>query len=301
MKNKLRISIGISAYNEDKNIKNVLNDILSQKQKDWKLSEILVYCDGCEDNTAKISRDLKSRFSKTREFNKRKGKVFRINQILEVFKGDILVIFDADIRLKDKKVINNLISEFKKYPDTMLVGGNSQAYSPKSFFERAIYTSYQVYYKSRETIKNGQNVFACTGACLALKKGFAKKISIPKEILVDDTFIYFSCLSMGYKFRYARRAIVRYKLASNLSDYLRQMLRSHPESINLSHEKYFGDLIKQEYKRPLGFYFKSIFKVFLSNPLGTIYIIILKILAQPLFKIFSKNYKLNWWTAVTTK
>lgn len=297
----LRVSIGISAWNEEGNIRNVLKDILSQKQSNWELSEILVHCDGCDDKTANEARGLNSEFIKVFEHRERKGVVFRANQILNSFTADILVLFDADIRLKDRNVINNLLKEFLKDPHVMLVGGNSQSYPPNSFFQKAIYTSYEVYYKSREKIKNGHNVFGCTGACLALRKGLAKKIQIPLDVVTEDTFIYFSCLAMGYKFRYAKQAVVFYRLASNLKDFLRQIFRSHPESVSLIYKKYFADLIEKEYRRPLGFYIKSIIEVFIKNPLGTAYMILLKIFCKPLFYFFSKRYKLEWFTAVSTK
>lgn len=301
LRNLFTVSIGISALNEEGNIKNVLKDILSQKQDNWRLSEILVHCDGCEDNTAAISSSLKNKYIKVIEHQKRKGKVFRVNQIIKSFTGDILIFFDADVRLKDRNVINNLIAEFIKNPDIMLAGGNSQTYPPNSFFQKAIYTSYEVYYKSRETIKGGHNVFGCTGACLALRKELAGKVIIPPDVISEDTFFYFSCLSLGYKFKHAKKAVVYFKLAENLQDFLKQVFRSHPESVSLIYKKYFGDLIDKEYKRPLGFYLKSVLRVFLKNPVGTAYMILLKIFCKPFYYIFSKKYKLEWFTAVSTK
>jgi cellulose synthase/poly-beta-1,6-N-acetylglucosamine synthase-like glycosyltransferase len=198
-------------------------------------------------------------------------------------------------------VINNLISEFIEHPDTMLVSGNSTVFPPKTFFQKAIYSSYLVYYKSRNRLKNGQNAFSCTGACLALKKEFARKIDIPKQILSEDTYIYLFALKKGYKYRYAKNSVVYFKMAANLKDFLRQMLRSHTESVHLVFRNYFGELVDQEFKRPLGFYLKSVLEVFLKNPFATIYMVILKLLTQPLFLIFSRRYKLSWWSAVSSK
>jgi cellulose synthase/poly-beta-1,6-N-acetylglucosamine synthase-like glycosyltransferase len=298
---KTKVSIGISALNEEKNIETVLRDIMTQRRYGWELKEVLLYCDGCADKTSQIAKSLKNRKVKIFVCRKRKGKVHRVNQILERFKGDILVILDADIKMQGDSVIQYLVREFKKDKEVMLVGGNSRTFPPNNFFQRAIFTSFDVYFKSREKLKGGHNVFGCTGACLALRKKFAKEITIPVHFIGEDTYFYFSCIKLGYKFRHAKNAIVYYKMASSLSDFLRQIFRTHPESVEVVFNKHFGPLIKQEYKRPLKFYLRSIVEVFLENPLGTIYMITIKLACKPLFPYFSKKYKLDWFSAESTK
>ena len=297
----VKISIGISALNEENNIRNILKDILSQERARWDLEEILLYCDGCTDTTVARAESIKSRYMKVTDNKQRKGKVYRVNQMLKNFKGDILVIFDADISLKDRNVITNLIKQFEFNSKVMLVGGNSRVYTPHSFFQKAIFTSYYVYFKSRETLRGGHNAFGCTGACLALRKEFAKKVNIPINIISEDTYLYFSCLKMGYKFRHAKDAIVYYKLAGSLKNFLKQIFRTHPESVHLIFKEHFGDMVEKEYKRPIGFYIKAIIEVFSRNPLGTLYMVLLKISCKPFFPIISKKYKLNWFTANSTK
>jgi len=300
-KQLVKISIGISALNEEKNIKNIICDILSQERVGWELVEILLYCDGCTDTTAAQAESIKSRYIKVFDNKQRKGKVYRVNQMLKGFDGDVLVIFDADIRLKDKKIISNLVTQFNFDSDVMLVGGNSRVYTPSSFFQKAIFTSYYVYFKSRDTLRGGHNAFGCTGACLALRREFARKVHIPVNIISEDTFLYFSCLKMGYKFRHAKDAIVYYKLAGSLRDFLKQIFRTHPESVHLIFRQHFGDLVDKEYHRPIGFYLRAILEVFIKNPLGTLYMIIVKVACKPFFPILSKKYKLDWYTADSTK
>ena len=300
-KKHFEISVGISAFNEEGTIGTVIDSILEQKQNGWKLKEVLVYSDGSNDKTCDIAKDKSKLFVKVFDFNTRKGKTYRLNQILKKFRGDILIIFDADIGISDRYVISNMIEEFKKDKNVKLVGGNSRNYQPKSFFENAISSSYYVYFKSRDEIKGGNNVYACTGACLSLARDFAKRLVIPKDVINDDTFFYFSCITMGFKFRYAKKAIVYFRLASNIKDFLRQMFRNHPEAINAKYKKYFGDLIDKEYKRSRTFYLKKILEAFTNNPTGTLFMVLLKICMKPFYPYFSKNYKLSWFTAKSTK
>lgn len=301
IKKIFKVSVGIAALNEEKSIGEVLDSILSQNQTGWFLNEVLVYSDGSRDKTASEAGKRNKDLVKAIAFKERKGKSFRLNQIFRKFKGDFLVLFDADVKIADRNVISNLIKEFNKGDNIMLVGGDSRVFPPTNFFEKAIYTSYYVYFKSREELRGGNNVFACTGACIALKKEFAKKIKIPRGIINDDTYLYFTCIKSGHVFKYAAEARVYYKMAANLNDFLRQMFRSQPEAVKLVYKKYFGDLINKEYYRPPLFYLKAIFEIFIKNPLGTLYMIGLKVLTIPFYPYFSRKYKLSWFTAVTTK
>jgi len=290
-----KVSIGISALNEQHSIERVLKDTLTQKESGWKLKEIIVYCDGCEDKTADIVRGIKNPKIRIYECKDRRGKVYRINQALSDFRGEVLVIFDADIKLEGRNVITNLINEFRKGDKVVLVGGNSRVYPPKTFFERAIYSSYIPYFEAREKLKAGNNVFGCTGACFALRHNFAKRIKIPSWVINEDTFFYFTCISSGYEFRHAKGAKVYYALANNLRVFLKQIFRTHPEAVKIKYKKLFGNLIEEEYQRPLIFYIKSIWKALMLNPIGTLYMIAIKLFCLPFYSLISGSYSLKWY------
>lgn len=296
MKQKnFQMSVTISALNEEETIGFIIRDILNQKRIGWNLKEILVYCDGCTDNTVKVVRAIKSKKIKILDAKKKKGKVYRVNQALSAFKGDALLILDADCRIEGRDVISKIVSEFKKDKNAVLVGGDTRVYSPKTFIERAIYSSYVPYFEAREQLRGGHNVFGCTGACIAVKRDFAKKIKIPSHIINEDTYLYFTCLSRGYNFRHAAGAIVRYELAGSLKVYLKQMFRTQPEAVRATYGKEFGKLIDQEYKRPRAFYLKSIWKAFRKNPVGTMFMIAIKLSALPFYRLISPKYSLDWY------
>jgi len=290
-----KVSVAISALNEEKTIKEVIKDILAQRQRGWVLKELIVYCDGCEDKTADIVRSIKNPKIRIYEGKNKRGKVYRINQALSAFRGDILVIFDADINIEGINVITKLVNEFHKNDKVALVGGNSRVNTPQTFFERAIYTSYITYFEAREKLKGGNNVFGCTGACIALRRDLAKKVQVPPWVINEDTFFYFTSLSKGYEFRHAKGAKVYYALAKNLKVFLKQIFRTHPEAVKVKYRKAFGDLIEKEYKRPLIFYLKSIWKAFKTNPVGTLFMILLKFFCLPFYSLVAPRYNLKWY------
>ena len=296
--NKLEVSIGIPAYNEAKNIKKVLSGILAQNQEGWKLKEIFVICDGCTDKTAEKAREVESKELIVLEDGLRKGKTKRLNELFKMVKGEILIMFDGDIGCANKNVITTLLKPFEN-KKVALVGGNSQPYRPKTFVEKAVYSTFTVFYESRKKLKKGHNVFGATGSILAARTAFVKPIIIPK-VVSEDAYLYLYCISKKYLFRYVDEAVIYYKLPSNFKDYFKQVLRSAPVSVTTEMYPHFGTRAYKEFKRPAGFYVQQIFTAFMQNPVGVIVIVALNIVARPLQKLVIKNYKLDWFTAHST-
>jgi len=293
------VTVGISAFNEGKNIRKIVNQILMQNENGWRLREVIVMSDGSSDNTVSEVQKINDERVKIFEDHKRFGKSYRINQILKKSKGEITVLFDGDIKIGNEAVISSLVEKFRE-ENVMVVGGNTKPFTPKTFFEKAVYSTFLVFEDSRMRIKNGNNIFGCTGGCMAIRKRFAKQIEIP-SVINDDDFIYFSCIKAGFEFRHASDAEAYYKLPKTLKDYLKQVFRSDPHAVSQNFTQYFGNLVKDEYKRPLPFYMHSILKSFIKNPIGVTYMIFVNVVCVPLFPVVSKRYKLDWFRSISTK
>ncbi len=300
MNNKnVTITVGISAYNEEKTIKRVIEAVLKQKAEGWLLKEILITCDGCNDQTAEKARQVKSKLVNVIDDGKRLGKALRMGQIFKQAEGEFILMLDADIEIKSNQVISNLVKPFKN-EDVALVGGNTRPKKPITFFEKAVYSTFLVFDESRKKMNNGHNIFGCTGACMMMRKSFAKSLKFPK-VMNEDDFIYFSCLKQKRKFVHVSDSVVYYRLPTKLSDYLKQVFRSNPEAVRVSLNKRFKGLVEKEYRRPLNFYFNTIIKVLFQYPVPTLYIVFINSLCRPFFSLISKNYKLTWFTATSTK
>jgi cellulose synthase/poly-beta-1,6-N-acetylglucosamine synthase-like glycosyltransferase len=299
--NKVKVSIGMAAYREEENIKKVLTDILNQTQDEtWELTEVLVYVDGKVDATADKAKEVNSKYIRIYEDNERKSKAYRLNQMFKEFSGDILVMFDADIKIKDTSVVSKLVEPFIEDDKVALVGGNSRPFPPQNFFQKAVYSTFKVFYKSRLEINNGNNIFGCTGSILAISQSMAKAIS-EKLPINEDAYLYMYCVSKGLKFIYVDNAEIYYKMPTNMSDYIRQVLRSEPEAVSLELDKHFGSLTRKEFHRPLGFYALCIFKEFIANPLGVLMLIGVNLFCKAIIPVISKHYKLAWYSAQSTK
>ncbi len=298
MNKQIQVTIGIPAYNEEKNIQNVLSGILAQNQTSWKLKEVFVICDGCTDKTAKKAREVERNVITVIDDGLRKGKTERLNELFKMVQGEVLIMFDGDIAFSNTDVITNLLQPFED-TKVMLVGGNSRPFTPKTFVEKAVYSTFTVFYESRKRIRKGHNVFGATGSILAARQTFIKNITIPK-VVSEDAYLYLYCITRKHIFKYVDEAVIYYKLPTNFKDYIKQVLRSSPVSVTTEMYPFFGERANKEFKRPAGFYIQHIMAAFMQNPLGVTVVVLINLLCSPLQKIVIQNYKLDWFTAHST-
>lgn len=105
MPKAMRISIIIPAYNEEKRIRETLQDyadFFSCKEIDF---EILVMMDGCTDRTPEIVKDIASRHKKIKFINheKRLGKGSAVLVGFKAVDGDLISFTDADNSIKPEE------------------------------------------------------------------------------------------------------------------------------------------------------------------------------------------------------
>ena len=184
MKYKNTVTIGIPPYNEEANIKNLLESLLAQKQDNFKLLEIIVISDGSTDKTVAITKSLKSPLVKIMESKNRTGQQVRQNQLISMFRGDILIIIEADTLPYDNKTLNNLVAPFLK--ETMsevgMVIGRSIGLSARTLIEEI--ESYSIKIKDNlfSEWKDGDNLYSAGGhAMKALSRNFTAKLQIKRE------------------------------------------------------------------------------------------------------------------------
>lgn len=106
-----RVSVLIPARNEEKNIGNLLTDLILEANY---ISEIIVYDDQSTDRTAAIVDEFSARCPKIRLIPGVplepgwQGKNFACHNLALMAKGDYLLFLDADVRIKSRTVIKAL-------------------------------------------------------------------------------------------------------------------------------------------------------------------------------------------------
>src|SRR5215469_8016739 len=114
MPSKIRFSIGISVFNEARNIENLLQSIFNQELGRYILTEILLYSDGSTDATVAKAKKFSNKKLIIKDSKKRLGQWARMNEIMRDARGDIIVFLDGDIVLASPKTLIQLLKGFEK-------------------------------------------------------------------------------------------------------------------------------------------------------------------------------------------
>ncbi len=265
------VTVAISALNEEANIKRFLESLLNQKEDGFHIEKILIISDGSTDRTVELATSVHSEKIEVREYLERKGKSFRINEIHAGLTSDILVQFDADVVLEHEYVLHDLIQPLILKNDVGMCGGNPLPFKPVTFTEKAIACSLDSYLPLRLKLKNGNNIFSALGCMLAYRKEFVKKVSMPNTMVPNDIFLYFSCLSLGYKYAYVPSAIVRYRLPQTLKDQIKQNVRFSSGPTRMR-QHFPNTLVDDELRIPLSLKLRYRIEQVLKHPILSIYI-----------------------------
>jgi glycosyltransferase involved in cell wall biosynthesis len=107
--NSKSISVVIPAYNEEKRIGNLLNELIDYINSNGLNWEIIVSIDG-NDGTEEIVKGYSEKFSFIKYDKKagRNGKGNSIKRVLPLVKNDYVLLMDADGSIKFNEIIKNL-------------------------------------------------------------------------------------------------------------------------------------------------------------------------------------------------
>jgi glycosyltransferase involved in cell wall biosynthesis len=292
---RMTITIGIPAFHSEENIAGLLTSLLRQKQENIKIEHIIVYSDGSKDKTVENAKSVKSKKIKVINSKKNKGFAYAFNYLLKVNKSDVFVELNDDIRIDSDSVIEEIVRPFKN-KKVGLVGGNIKALPPKTFIGQCIYTSYLVFLNLRLNYKKGKTDLTCDGKILALSKDFAESLKLESSKVGNvDIYLYYENLRQKRLYKFAKKAVVLFRLPESLKDFKNQEKRS-VISRNLM-QKSFGELFLAEHKISKLAYLKSALSVFFRYPLQSI---LFKLLVNR-SSVSGKKSPIKWKLALTTK
>jgi cellulose synthase/poly-beta-1,6-N-acetylglucosamine synthase-like glycosyltransferase len=244
------ITIGIPCFNERRNIGALLDALLSQRESDEVKIRQIIVSDESDDDTASIVEEFvrKDPRIKLYRYSHRRGKPSSINEIFETSKGNVVVLFDADVVPRDDDVVLNLVKPMRNDSSIGICGGAAVALKPRNPMERMAFFTYKVWKVLREEFRGGSSFFAIHGKIIAVSANIVKRVRLPREVIGDDSYLYLSCVKLGYKTRFVRDAIVYYRETSTLHDFL---IRRTKYEYNLRELiATFGDFARREVRLP---------------------------------------------------
>ncbi len=219
------VSILMSVYNEELVMKKKLFGIINTNYPSNRL-EIIIGSDNSTDLTNNIITDFQAQYPGLIKFIPsplRQGKPNTINQLVDMAKGEVLIITDANVMF-DHETIYELVKHFKNEQigivDSHMI--NSGINKSGISIQENAYISREVMMKRRESLIWG-TMMGPFGGCYAIRKELF--CYIPKNFLVDDFFINMKVLEQGKKSINNLNAKVYEDVSNNLSDEFRRKVR----------------------------------------------------------------------------
>lgn len=216
------ITVGIAAFNEEKTIGRVLENLLSQVYPEP--FEILVVGGG-SDKTPDIVHAYTERFKNIRFImeRERRGKPAAINEILKSARGRIIVVTDGDV-FPAKGSITRLLQPFEDEKIGATCGQIVSLNSRSRVF--GFWGNFLCWAAHRKRLHDDQNdrFFTLSGNLCALRRGTI--ISMPTDMLADDAAIGLLIKSKGHKIKYVPAAKVYIKYPQTFGDFLTQKRRT---------------------------------------------------------------------------
>lgn len=287
---KPTLTIGIPAYNEEKNIGNLLNSICSQEYNSIELRSIIVVCDGCTDETVNIVNSFATNNSiiNIHVTNNRSGKADGLNKIYKLANTDYLMTIDADViflgiknidlmartMIQDKRI--NLVGPFHVPTQSKTMVGNFSRLSALLFLDAVA------------EYNNGSNFYSCMSVEF-MRKSFYKSFCFPIGTIADQCYAYGQSIKNNiYGYKLVRDAKVVFGVAQTFHDWRVLSVRSTigDKSDTLKH---FGASVLPLYSMPRNLLIKSTLKWLLKSPLYCTGAILMNIY----IRIFPYNHKVK--------
>jgi cellulose synthase/poly-beta-1,6-N-acetylglucosamine synthase-like glycosyltransferase len=250
------VTIGIPSYNEEENISNLIKSIIElNKSENWSESQDhdhteiadtndinttrnnridtthdfaiteIVISDDSSDRTHSIVKGIAAECSsvniKLLHHDNRRGVSAAWNEIFNEAKGDIIVLYDADIKI-DSNTTAYLVNSIRD--NLGLCASNIiPLVQEKSTVSRA---SGFIAEWLRWVRKNRLSQYTVMGRALSVSSRVAKEISIPEDVIALDLYLQCKVLELGFDVMYNDQARVYFSPPDNMADFSSQVLRA---------------------------------------------------------------------------
>jgi glycosyltransferase involved in cell wall biosynthesis len=216
------VSIGIPSYNEESNIKTILESVICSNLNSIDLSEIII-SDDSTDDTPNIVKQFIKNHSKKIIFvhnRKRRGAANAWNDIIQNATGQIIVLYDADVKPNPNCTLE-LVNKINNNVGIC-------ASNPRPIRGQGIPAQGTIFVCDwLESVRKRQiSEYTVMGRGLSIRSDIAKKITIPKSVIAIDLYIQSKVMEMGYDVVFNPNAIVQFKPAKTFVDFSSQVIRA---------------------------------------------------------------------------
>lgn len=221
---KIRCSVGITAHNEEANIAQILEAMLSQRLYQVDVTEIIVVASGCTDRTEEIILKYAELDARIRLYvqEKREGKTSAINVFLKHAKEDICVLESGDT-VPHEDAVENMVRMFYD-PAVGMTGAHKMAVNTPDHIVGFL-THLRLKMEHQLCLEIPR-----LGELIAFRKVFDQ---IPPDVAMDEAFVEALVIRRGLQVRYAPDAVVFNMGPETVQDFVKQRRRNHAGHLHL--------------------------------------------------------------------
>ena len=214
---KTKCSVGITAYNEEANIGQLLQAMFDQRLYSVEISEIIVVASGCKDRTIDIVQEYMFKDPRIKLIVQecREGKTSAVNLFLQQAKEDFCVLESGDT-LPGEDSIEKMVRMFED-PQVGMTGAQKvPVNAPQQIIGYLSHLRLKLEHQLCLEIPR-------TGELIAFRKVFDH---IPPDVAMDEAFVEALIIKRGMQVRYAPEAVVFNMGPETLGDFVRQRRRN---------------------------------------------------------------------------
>ena len=227
LENKLRCSVGVTAYNEEQNIGPLLDALIDQHLHNVEIVEIIVVASACTDRTVPIVREFMAKDERVKliEQPHREGKTSAVNQFIQAAQTDICVLESGDT-LPHEYAVEHLVRLFVD-PQVGMVGAHKIPVNTPDHIA-GLLTHLRLRMEHELCLEIPR-----LGEMIAFRKVFER---IPADVAMDEAFVEAFIVKRGMDVKYAPDAIVYNTGPTTIGDFMRQRRRNHAGHLFLKHK-----------------------------------------------------------------
>jgi len=216
------VTIGIPAFNEEKNIQHVLEKILQQSLPFS--FEVIVVSDGSTDSTAQIVQEVSKIDPSVRLIchRNRMGRTEALNTIFRELQGESLVIVSADTVLHDNS-IGHIVAPLADPSVGMCWSKLIPVYVSQNLASGLAGLAFQLHDRLSGKLDATGELVHVTGDVVSMKRELCAQI--PGRCVNADEYLSVLTVRMGLRVKYIRSVLYRAALPTTISDHVRQRRR----------------------------------------------------------------------------
>ena len=217
------VSVLIPAFNEEKSLEETVEHVL--KYDYGNLIEIIIINDGSKDKTLEIARSLEKKYAKVKVLNKdNSGKADSLNKAIEITKGDLVAIVDAD-SYPDKNALSSMVGFFGD-EKVGSVTTRILVRNRNNFLGKMQSVEYKVIAFTRKLLDFLDSIYVTPGPLALYRKTALNKIGgFDKKNMTEDIEATWHLLHDGYKVKMSFVSKVSTTAPEKIGAWFKQRIR----------------------------------------------------------------------------